>query len=218
VPPAAVTGRRWLIAAALLGGVLFTIGLLVEARCAVGRCPRPGVRRLFDLDALGSLPRLFTTAVFVAVGVSALLACRRSAGRRRWWWGALAVVGVGLVVAKAVSVHSSLERDDGRLTTLVVGVVLTVVGLPVLWRAGVRWGVPGALPVTAALAAYAVAALALDQVTAVVSSVTSSYVAEAFAVYLEEGGEAVTALVLLAVVVQAVPAGGGVSRGRRATR
>jgi hypothetical protein len=61
------------------------------------------------------------------------------------------------------------------------------------------------VPVTGALTAYAVAALGLDQLTGAVASVSASPVALGFAVYLEEGGEAVTALVLLAVVLQAVP-------------
>jgi hypothetical protein len=194
-----------LVGLAGLGGLLFTVGLLVEVRCAVGRCPGPEVRRLFDLDALGALPRLFTTAVFVVIAVLAGLAGARAAGRVRIWWSVVAAGGVALALAKAVSAHSSLEQDDGRALTLVGGVALTVIGLPLLLWAGLRWSVPGALPVTAALAAYAVAALGLDQVTGAVASVSTSPVLLAFAVYLEEGGEAVTALVLLATVVQAVP-------------
>jgi hypothetical protein len=89
--------------------------------------------------------------------------------------------------------------------TLVGGVLVAVVGLPVLWRLGVRWSVPGAGVVTAALAAYAVAALGLDQVTGLIGSLSAEPVLLAFAVCLEEGGEAVTALVLLAAVAQWVP-------------
>ena len=209
LPAAVPVGRlrraRWVVLLAAVGGLLFTAGLLVEVRCAVGRCPAPGVRRLFDLDALGALPRLFTTVVFVVIAVSTGLACRRAAGRVRWWWAAVAGGAVALAALKAVSVHSSLERDDGRLLTLAGGVAVTVVALSLLLWLGLRWSVPGVLPVVGALAAYAAAALGLDQVTAAVGSLTTDPVVLAFAVYLEEGGEAVTALVLMATVVQAAP-------------
>jgi hypothetical protein len=196
---------RWVLAPAVVGGLLFTAGLLVELRCAVGRCPGPAVQGLFDLDGIGALPRLFTTAVFAGVAALGAVAALRSDGRRAWWWAVVAGGGVLLAVAKALSSHSALERDDGALVTLVGGVLVAVVGLPVLWRVGVRWSVPGAGVVTAALAAYAVAALGLDQVTGLIGSLAAEPVLLAFAVYLEEGGEAVTALVLLAAVAQWVP-------------
>lgn len=210
------TGRplraRWLIGLAALGGLLFTAGLLVEVRCAVGHCPAPRVQRLFDLDGLGGLPRLFTTGMFVAVAALAALAAARSTRWVRAWWAAVAAVGVVLAVAKAVSSHSTLEQDGGRYVTLVGGVLVTVIGLSVLWWAGRAWSVPAASPVCVALAVYAVAALGLDQVTAAVTKVTSSPVALAVATFVEEGGEAVTALVLLAAVVQA---GGHAQQARR---
>jgi hypothetical protein len=212
VAPAVPTGwprrARWVLVLAPVGGLLFTTGLLLEVRCAVGRCAAPGVRRLFDLDALGSLPRLFTTGVFVLVAGLAGLASWRAVRRAGWWWALIAAGAVALAGAKAVSVHSSAEQDGGRLLTLSGGVALTIAGLVLLLWTGLRWSVPGAVPVTGALTAYAVAALGLDQLTGAVGSVSASPVALAFAVYLEEGGEAVTALVLLAVVLQAV------SRGR----
>jgi hypothetical protein len=190
----------WLLAVAGLGGLLFTAGLVFNLECAVGHCPAPLVRRLFDLDGLGSLPRLFTTAVLLGVGVLAALASWRAVDRARAWWGLVAAGGVLLACAKAVSAHSSMEQDDGRVVTLVVGVLVTVVGLPLLWWAGRRWSVPAVTAVTAALAAYALAALGLDQVTAAVVTVSRSPVLRVFALYLEEGGEAVTGLVVLATV------------------
>ena len=209
LPPAVPVGRPrrawWLVAVGGLGGVLFTAGLVTRVRCVVGECPGPVVRRLLGLEAVGSLPRLFTAAVFLAVAVLAGLAARRSVGGGRWWWSLVAGGAAGLAVAKAVSVHSSLEEDDGRLVTLAAGVGLSVVGLAVLFWAGRRWSVPGAVAVTAALAAYALAALGLDQVTGAVASATADRVLVAFAVYLEEGGEAVAALALLATVAQAAP-------------
>jgi hypothetical protein len=195
----------WLLGLAAAGGLLFTIGLLLQVRCAVGRCAAPGVRRLFDLDALGALPRLFTTGVFLLVAVLAGLACWRAWGRARWWWALISAGAAVLACAKAVSVHSTVEHDDGGTTTLVGAVVVTVVGLLVLGWTGRRWSVPGASHVTAAMAAYALAALGLDQVTGAIAGASANPVVWAFAIYLEEGGEAVAALVLLATVLQALP-------------
>jgi hypothetical protein len=204
VPPRRPRPARWLVALAGIGGLLFTVGLLVQVRCAVGECPASVARRLFDLQARGSLPRLFTTAVFVLVGLLAGLASARMHGRVRLWWSLVGAGGVVLAVAKAVSAHSTAEQDGGAPSTLAGGVALSVVALSILLWAGLRWSVPGAVPVSAALAAYAVAALGLDQVTGAVGSVWEDPTLRAWAVFLEEGGEAGTALVLLATVVQAV--------------
>src|SRR5438270_11215209 len=84
----------------LLGGlelVLYPIGLVVRLRCGLGRCTGSSFERLFDLDGLGGLPRLFVTGRFVAAAVLAWLARRGCVDRPRWWWAALA--GVGAVVA-----------------------------------------------------------------------------------------------------------------------
>lgn len=198
---------RWVLAPAVVGAVVFAAALLVEVSCAVGGCPTPRLRRLFDLDAVGGAPRLFTTTVFVAVAVCAGLAAVRSSDpRRRTWWTAVAAGGVLLVWAKAVSTHSELERAHGRSLTLVLGVLVCVVGLPLLWQVGRRWTVPGALAVTLALAGYALAALGLDQVTERVGQLTGSRTVRVVAVFVEEGGEAAAALLLLAVVARWLPA------------
>jgi hypothetical protein len=181
------------------------MGLLVRVRCAVGPCPAPVLRGLFDLQALGALPRLFTTAVLLLVALSAAVESRRDVGRARLWWSAIAIGAAALTVAKAVSAHSSLERDDGRITTLVGGATLTLVALALLRWTGLRWSVHEGARVTGALACYAVAALALDQLTAGAASLSASPVLQAVAVFLEEGGEAGTALAVLATVAQAVP-------------
>ena len=85
------------------------------------------------------------------------------------------------------------------------GVLLTLVALPVLWRLGVRWVVPGEGSVGAALAGYAVTALALDQATGWIGGRTADPVLLAGAVFLEEGGEALAAVLLLAAVARRVP-------------
>lgn len=190
---------------AAVGGLLFTVGLLAEARCAVGPCPVAGWSRLFALDSVGALPRLFTTAVFLAVGLLAALAAVRSTGRARWWWTALVAAGVVLAIAKAGSVSTAAEQDGGRWATLAGTVLLSGVGLSLLWWAGRHWSVRGAAPVTLALGGYVVAALGLDQVTVAVRSVSDSPLALAVATYLEEGAEAVAALLLLAAVSAWLP-------------
>lgn len=195
----------WLLLLAAVGGVLFTVGLVVRVRCAVGRCPSPIDRQLFSLDAVGGLPRLFTTVLFVALTVLAVRVAVRTEAPARWWWFVVALGGVGLTVAKAVSVHSSAERTDGRWVTLVGALLITLVGLPLLWWSGRRWSVPAAGSVTVALAFYAAAALGLDQLTGLIRQVSSGPVALALATYVEEGGEAVTALVLVAVVTRWLP-------------
>lgn len=191
---------RWVVALALVGGLVFTVGLVVGLRCAVGSCPDPAVRRLFRLDALGALPRLFTTGLFLAVAVLAALAAVRSAGRARLWWAGVVAGGVMLTVAKAVSSHSALERDDGRFVTLVGAVLVTAIGLSLLRWAGRAWSVPGTTPIVLALGLYAAAAIGLDQITMAVAGLPHPWVALAVATFVEEGGEAVTALVLLVIV------------------
>jgi hypothetical protein len=191
---------------AVVGGVLFTAGLLTELRCAVGDWPAPWIQRLFSLDGIGGLPRLFITGVFVAVAVLAGLTATRSPRPVAGWWAGVAAGGVVLAVAKSVSTHSAVEQDDGRYVTLAGGVLLSLLGLVVLWRTGRAWSVRAAWPVTVALAAYAAAALGLDELTALVVAVTHSPVARAVATFIEEGGEAVTALVVLEIVSRWVPA------------
>jgi hypothetical protein len=190
---------------ALVGGLVFAVGFVVELRCAVGSCPDPTVRRLFRLDALGALPRLFTTGLFLAVAVLAALAAMRSAERVRLWWAGVVAGGALLTVAKAVSSHSALERDDGRFLTFVGAVLVTALALALLWWAGRAWSVPGTTPIVGALGLYAAAAIGLDQVTWVVGGLHHPWVALAVATFVEEGGEAVTALVLLVVVSRRVP-------------
>ncbi|WP_139306993.1 hypothetical protein [Modestobacter sp. DSM 44400] len=190
---------------AALGGLVFTVGLVVRLRCAAGRCPTPQIRELFDLDAIGSLPRLFTTGLFLAVAVLSARAAARSDPPVRWWWVLVAVGGGVLAAAKVVSLHSAAEQLDGRWLTLVGGLGLTLVGLPLLWWAGRWWSVPAAGAVTFALVVYAAAALGLDQVTLLVGLARSGPVARAFATYLEEGGEAGTALLLLAAMARWLP-------------
>lgn len=193
----------WALAGLALG--LFGLGFVVRWRCTAGSCALAGHEWLFDIDAVGGLPRLFTVSLFAATTVAAALVALRSDGPPRLWWSAVAAIGVGLVGAKLVSVHSVMEADDGRGTTLLVGAVATLVGLPALAAAGRAWQVPRAGGVVVALALYALAALGLDQVTGLVAALDPGPLPDAAATFVEELGEALTALALLVAVVRRVP-------------
>ena len=206
-PPAPARARddTWLWALAGLGLGLFAVGFVVRWRCSVGACSLGGAEWVLDLDAVGGLPRLFTTSLFVASAACASRAAARSAGLHRLWWSAVAVIGVGLVFAKLVSAHSVLEGWDGAGATLALGSLASVVGLPVLGLLGRVWRVPGARAVVLALAVYALAALGLDVLTGSVVATDARPLAVAAATFVEELGEAMTALTLLAVIVRRVP-------------
>jgi len=193
----------WLWALVGLALGLFSLGFLVRWRCAVGSCPLPGREWIVDLDAIGGLPRLFTTAVFAATAVAAAVAAVQTRGTSRLWWSAVTAIGVGLVFAKLVSAHSVLETTDGTTLTLLAGTVCTVVGLPALWAAGRAWGVAGSGLVVLGLAVYAVAALGLDVVTRTVAVVQPQPLPLTAATFVEELGEALTAVALLGAVARA---------------
>lgn len=186
------------LGAALVG--LYCAGLFVRIRCTfLGHCGGPA--RLFDLDALGGVPRLVTTALFLATAVLAWFASRRCVGRRALWWRAVAGIGVVLALAKLVSLHS-LAKADSAVLTLVGSVLLAVAGLGVLSVLGRRWGVSATRPVVTALALYAGAAIGLDAVTWLIAAVQAhaGALSAAAATFVEEFGEALTALVLLVTV------------------
>lgn len=190
----------WVGVLAVLALTLFVIGLLVRVRCGTVGCPPRD--RWFDLDAVGGLPRLFTTSLFVATGVVATIAARRTDRLAQTFWVVVAAAGALLAVAKLTSVHSIAKSDDGGTTTLLVGLGVTVLGLAVVGLVGRRGGVVGTRAVVVALAFYAVAALGLDVVTGVVAAAQTQtgVFSTAGATFVEEFGEAVTALVLLVTV------------------
>jgi hypothetical protein len=197
-------GRRrawWVYASALALVGLFCAGFLVRVRCtALRRCGGP-VARVLDLDALGGVPRLVTTAMFVVIAVLAWRAARRAAGRRALWWTAIAAAGAVLAVLKLVSAHS-LAKADSAVLTLVGSVGLAVAALVVLWVLGRRWGVAAAGPVVGALALYAGAAIGLDAVTWLAAAVQThaGALSATATTFVEELGEALSAFVLLVTV------------------
>jgi hypothetical protein len=194
---------------ALVG--LYCAGLVVRVRCTVFRhCGGPG--RLLGLDSLGGVPRLATTALFLAAAVLAWGASRRVSGRCALWWTAIAGVGAVLAVLKLVSAHS-VAKSDSAVGTLLGSMLLAGIGLGALWATGRRWGVAATRPVVIALAFYASAAIGLDAVTWLIGAVQAETGAfwGAAATFVEELGEALTALVLLGTVRRQSGAVGGQS-------
>jgi hypothetical protein len=197
----------WVYALAGVAAVVFPLSLVVGVRCGLGRCTGTLAERLFALDALGGLPRLYTTGLFVAVAVLGVLAVRRSAPPARPWWTAVAWIGGVLALAKLVSAHST-TKGLSAVGTLVVGVVLTVVALGALAVTGRRWGLAAARPVVLALGLYAAAALGLDAVTSVLVALQDGVgvLTHAAATFAEEFGEAMAALFVLVTVRWHLPA------------
>ncbi|NYJ05888.1 hypothetical protein [Petropleomorpha daqingensis] len=190
----------WVYALGAALVALYCAGLFVRIRCTfLGHCGGPA--RLFDLDALGGVPRLVTTALFVGTAALAWFAARRCVGRRALWWRAVAGVGVVLALAKFFSWHS-LAKADSAVLTLLVSVVLAALGLGALAVLGRRWAVSATRPVVTALALYALAAIGLDAVTWLIAAVQAQpgALSAAAATFVEEFGEALAALVLLVTV------------------
>jgi hypothetical protein len=194
----------WLGALTAVAVGLYAMGLDVRLRCGLHDGCVWSRDKYFELDRIGGLPRLFITGLFVAVALLAWRARSRSGGRAATWWAAIAAIGAALAVLKAVSAHSD-AKASAKVATLVVGVVLSVVVLWALRRAARRWEVAAGPSVVLALAVYAFAALGLDEVTGLVAG-ADGVVAGSVATFIEEFGEALSALLLLAIVWWWLPA------------
>jgi hypothetical protein len=190
----------WVYLLGALELVLYPLGLVARVRCSVGQCHGSRLDHAVDLDAIGGLPRLLITGLFVAVAVLGWRASRRSVGTARLWWVVIAGLGVVLAVAKLVSVHSTAKAES-PLLTLVVCVALAVAALGGLAVVGHRWGIAGVRPVLVALAAYAAAAIGLDALgSAVEAAHPDAALLGSICTFVEELGEAVTALLVVVAV------------------
>ncbi|WP_369255597.1 hypothetical protein [Geodermatophilus amargosae] len=192
----------WVVLLAVVAVVLFGVAFAVRLSCGLGDCAAPAVRRLLSLDAVGGLPRLFTTGVLAAAGVLAGVRGWCARGRLRHWWAGVAGTALVLAVLKLESAHSAVESGTSPVTTLVLGVAIAVPALALLTGAGRAWGVAEAIRVVSAFAAYALAAVGLDAVTALVAALQddAGTVSRSSAAFVEELGEALAAVVALAVV------------------
>jgi hypothetical protein len=197
----------WVYALGAIELVLFPFGLVNRVRCSVGQCTGSWLDHAVDLDAIGGLPRLLITGLFVGVAVLGRQGARRGVGTARLWWTAIAGLGVLLAVAKLVSAHS-MAKEESPVLTLAVGVALAGGALGGLAAAGRRWGIAGMRPILVALGAYAAATLGLDALgSAVLAAHPDSVLQGAIYTFVEELGEAVTALLVVVAVRWNLPAG-----------
>src|SRR3954451_6051172 len=117
LPPWPGLRETWWVfaaAAAIIG--LFCIAFVLRVRCIfVGGCGST-FAHLFGLDAIGGLPRLSTTGLFVASAVLAGTAWRRSSGACALWWKAVAGTTGALAVLKLLSAHSIAKSGSTVLT------------------------------------------------------------------------------------------------------
>lgn len=187
----------WVYVLGVVELVLFPVGLIAKVRCSVGQCHGSSFDHAVDLDAIGGLPRLLITGLFVGVAVLGWRGSQRSAGTTQQWWTAIAALGAVLALAKLVSAHST-AKEDSPVLTLVVGIVLAGVALGGLTVSGRRWGIGGLVPIVVALAAYAAAAIGLDALgSAVEAAHPHAVLVGALCTFVEELGEAVTALLVV---------------------
>lgn len=195
------------LAASALG--LFLVAFLVDLHCGRRGCRGSLPFRLFDLDTVGGVPRLFTAGLFVGVAFLAWRARRAAAGASATWWAAVVVIATFLALAKLIGLHSTL-KDDSPGSTLVGGLALAAVTLTALWVAGRRWGPAVAGPVVLALAGYVAVALGLDVLTGLAAGVQHrvGWPTVAGATFVEELGEALAALLLVTVCRSAAPRAG----------
>jgi hypothetical protein len=188
---------------AAVAAVLETMGLGVRLFDVRG-----AVAQLLSMDLPGSLPRLFVAGVLGSAALVAALGARIRPGRRVWW-SAVALVAGGLAAAKlAGDLHVRLIHLFGSGSQawrggVVLG-VLAAAGLVFLWRLSGDDRRDRRRVVTV-LAAHACAAVGLSLVSTY-ARLTGGPVSAAFATFVEESGEALTAAgLLVAVLVGVLP-------------
>jgi hypothetical protein len=186
---------------AAVAAVLETVGLgvwLFDVRGALGQ--------LLSMDLPGSLPRLFVAGVLGAAALVAALGARLRRGRRVWW-SAVAGIAGGLAVAKAAGdlhvrlIHLFGSGPQAWRGAVALGIAAAA-GLVFLWRLSGDDRRDRRRIVTL-LAGYAVAAVGLSLVSTY-ARITGGPVAAAFATFVEESGEALTAAGLLVAVLLGV--------------
>ncbi|MGY1795489.1 hypothetical protein ACI796_16075 [Geodermatophilus sp. SYSU D00525] len=182
-----------------LAVALEAVGYALHLRGTTGQ-----VARVLSMDAPYSLPRMYVAALFAAAALAAVAGAARNPGRRTWWLAVGAVAG-GIAAVKAGStVHvdavqalSAVVSPAGAVvvSVLAAGAVLAV--LAFLSRAERR----DRRRVLSTLGLYAVAAVGLSAVSGWVGA--QWY---AMATFVEESGEALSAVaVLMAVLVGVAP-------------
>ncbi len=190
VPPVAA-----LLAAA--AAVLETVGLgvrLFDVRGALGR--------LLSMDLPGSLARLFVACVLLAATLVAVLGAHQRPGRRLSWSAVAAIAGALGVAKLAGGLRVDLvpvfgSGAQGWRGAAVLGVAAAA-GLVLLWRLS-----GDGRRIVTVLAAHVVAAVGLSAASTY-ARITGGPVSAAFATFVEESAEALTAVGLLVVLLVGV--------------
>jgi hypothetical protein len=190
---------RIAVVLAAVGVGLEAVGLLTRLTGAP-----PVVARPLAMDAMFSVPRLFVTVLFAVAAVAAARGARRLPGRRTWWT-AVAAIAAGIAAVKfSGDLHHRFFRAIGGhdhpvrallASALLAGAVLGWLG----WLS--RHERRDRRRVLSGLGLYAVAAVGLSSVSAVVGPPWG-----AGATFVEESGEVLGAVAfLVAVLVGAAP-------------
>jgi hypothetical protein len=197
VPPIAVG-----LAAVAVGLEAFGYGLRLSG--ATGQ-----VARLLSMDAPFSAPRLFVAGLFAAAAMAAIAGA--AIPGRSTWWTAVAVVGGGVALVKTGStVHATAFAGAsaalGTVGAVVASVVLAAAVVGWLWSLS-RGERRDRRRVLSCLMLYAGAAVGLSAVsTFVADAVGGASRWAAMATFVEESGEALTAVAfLMAVLVGVAP-------------
>jgi uncharacterized membrane protein YidH (DUF202 family) len=184
---------------------LEAIGYLVRVTPA----PYP-IARPLSMELPWSLPRLFVAGLFAAAAVLAALGAGRAPGRRTWWT-AVAVLAAGIAVVKAGSeLHKeflvALGVYERPLLALVISAPLALAAVG--WLAWLsRHERRDRRRMLLCLGAYAFAAVGLSTVSSAAEGRWGhGSVLTATAAFLEESGEALSAVAFLfAVLIGVAP-------------
>jgi hypothetical protein len=197
-PPLAVA-----LAAIAVGLEAFGYGLRLSG--ATGQ-----VARLLSMDAPFSAPRLFVAGLFGVSAMAALAGAGSLPGRRTWWTAVAAVAGGVAVVKAGSTVHttafSAVDEVIGTAGAVVASLLLAAAVLGWLWALS-RGERRDRRRVLTCLALYAGAAVGLSAVSTLVDSALGGASRwTAMATFVEESGEALTAVAfLMAVFVGVAP-------------
>ena len=189
------------LAASALG--IFLLAFMVALRCGPRGCHGSLATRLLDLDAVGGLPRLFTTALFLGVGRAGLAGATGGARRRRH------LVDGGRAPSRSASRWRRSRACTRRSRTPCRRCSPSSAG----WRsprshssrcgrAGRRWGMAAARPGGAGDGGVRAGGAGLDLLTGLAASLQErvGWLTVSGATFVEELGEALAALLLLVTV------------------
>jgi hypothetical protein len=189
--------------------VLAGVGLALEAVGYAVRLSdaRGQVATLLSMDAPFSVPRLYVSALFAAAAIAALMGGASLGGRRRWWMGVALVAGGVAAVKAGSTLHYSafiwVSEAVGEAGAILasLGVAGAVIGWLWLLAPGER---RDRRRVLGTLSVYAGASVGLSAVSTVVAGAFGAGRWTAMATFVEESGEALSAVAFLVAVLVGV--------------